>query len=324
MKYVKIIVISLLSLLFNGCWWNNNVLENYQGSSDARIWHNGKFQNKYVDTTLDCIKNGEKWEIWLEDLKFNQLFEGKVENFFDGTEVNMNELTLSVTIESRKIIHDKSARKEVVTLLDNKVFDFKQGIAKNVSPNADDIFIYSGIADDSDITIKIEVIEYDDHIKEVIDESVVILEDTFNSLNITSFTSNNTNLLTNNVPTKLYDTFKSKIINKLKKNDLVFKHQTTLHACNTIEPNEKAKYFKKGYLTFIRKPSDKNAESYWNDSSLKNLPSSSSYIVFRVLKRLSPVQYNTRKTELEKERKKAETKEPKELEVKGIENVDKK
>ena len=326
MKYTQIILATLISILLSGCWWNNNALENYQGSSDARVFHENKFQNKFLDDTEACIKDGDKWEIWLEDLKFNQLFEGAFENFTDDTDINMNELTLKVTIEFRQVISKGNTQQDEAENSYSKILDFKQGIAKNVSPNADDMFIYAGVANNSDITIKIEVIEYDDHVKELINESVEILEDTINSL----MTQGTISLISKDTSKQVYNTFKSKLINKLKKNDLVFNHQTTLHACNTIEPEEQAKYLKKGYLTFIRKPANKNAEVAWEkqvstDSNYrKSIPGDSSYITFRIVKRNSLVEYNKLKIKLEKkieEQKQKDKNEKLKSNIKKVTNV---
>ena len=123
--------IIVLIMILPGC--TKSLLQNYQGSSDARYCIDGKYESEKFEEkeNVRCIKNGEKWELWLEDLKINQLFEGKVEKALDNN--LLNELAVFISIKKRETGNDS-----FTTIIEDKMLTYKDGVGINIPPNEDD------------------------------------------------------------------------------------------------------------------------------------------------------------------------------------------
>lgn len=151
--------------------------------------------------------------------------------------------------------------------------EFKNGIAKNISPNLDDAFIRAiNIKKDQDIRIKVEVIEFDEQIKKILDDAKESFKKLLNSkiVNkiITGITSDTVELIS--------DEFVGSMLNCFTINDLLMKHETVLHFCKTI-PNERnigERYLAEGTLGILRLRFKDDANKKWSKDLTKILSNS--------------------------------------------------
>jgi hypothetical protein len=158
---MKKLFIVIFTILLLGCATSD--FQNYQGSSDARYGVGDKYEQKFEignePNSNKCIEKNKSWEIWLEDLKINQLFEGNVERSLDNN--NLNELAVFVNIKER--VPGEAAPSIVV---EDLMLSYKEGVGINIPPNEDDALIYAGTYNGNDIILEVKVIEYDDQTKE--------------------------------------------------------------------------------------------------------------------------------------------------------------
>lgn len=282
MKLLRYQVIVVFIFLLVGCSSKTiSGLDNYQGSSEAKLMkiNSNSYQllSAVKNSDNKCFQDGDKLELWLDDINYNQLFEGSIEKLLDGN--NLNEIALILSLYKRNI-----GENEEKVIKENIILQFKDGIAINVSPNSDDKFIQAfTIQKNQDIKIKIEVIEYDERTKEMLEKANDTFKLSLNKLKILS--SSVSSVLTDNLIKELLEGTMSSLINKFSRNDLILKHETILHSCNTI-PNENTlgeRYLAEGTLSIVRMPSEIDTAKKWK--SLSKIPDHSSFVKLRLVKR---------------------------------------
>lgn len=236
--------------------------DNYNGSTHVRKETSaGIYEEVYSsNSTGECIRPTDNWEIVLTEFVLNQPFDGPGESKLDGNELNEPKI---------RIKFDYKGEKGSVERVSNH--GLKEGNNRNYQGDVVMTFNSSSVDSTADIrhgdlTLNIQIFELDEQAESTIDDTKEIVNQVLASPAFSSLLAPATNLasvqeLSKNLSQKLED--------RLLRNDLLANHQITFVQCGTLTSSNQVKnlYLMEGTYVIARVPPAYNIQEHWNDES---------------------------------------------------------
>lgn len=276
---------------------SDDSLEMYAGTTDVRHAAQSKskedrpFESKFfgcatADTTCSetFFRRGDILDIKLQPVIYNQVFEGPVE---DTLSYKGNELGVFVTITEKRPVRNGNVieRYEDVVLMRRKlVMTTTPRLANNPSGNTNTP-VYKGVYGGNDLTIDIEVVEFDD------------LNSKTYKLIVDSVTSAAKAAKVNSLD--LVNYFTTYFFEKLSVDDLITKYSLSVMRYGSVDKDPDQFYLAPGEIVLVRRSQtgqkvnwdrvflNKDRELVVTNEEGEKLPDGMySYVVLSFLKRL--------------------------------------
>ncbi len=286
----RILPFMFLSIFASGCATNTEY-QYYTGTTDYRITSsNSTFAEKFYETpTSTCLNAGDTFDIRLQHVVFNQIFESKLQKSLGDNESELG-VFLSVS-ESPAIASDSQAAtqstagsdKDSTKSQNRRLVYTSYPREKHALLNQINSLIYKGKYQGGDLQLELEIVEFDKKESQLLKEVLTTLVAAGKEAYSPTIPAQYSNLL---------DKLGQSLISASGRGDLIATFKMDFLSCGSTT-EEKQIFLSTGDLVFVRQP--QSVPFDWNKISVNTDKTVSfsdaelgpqSYVTLSIIKRI--------------------------------------